>query len=503
MRSAAEFEKRYASIPVRLAMKGRSGSGVLSLAGRDTKVTLSSPEYVRERDPHTGWFDLVFEQNDGGKILLHNALTNSTGMPHGERREWEYRIFPNLVVLDAEQILPSGKVRSISFTAEGLEEIFYYELAEWQPLHGAPAGTLKALRDLRAIEKDYPRDYEYFSPRDVYLLHRLPRVMRERVGDRVYEICLGLSERHHHNAVTLAPHAVATLRFRRSVPLDTALDAVWAWRRFFQQLAMKPLPFGEMSCRGSRRAQQRSSSLYFPSMEQDAPTGSRHPIEFRASHVPYGQWKHRRKFAEAMRRWIEADERRRLFRVRVDRVLEQMRNETSSRLVMDLCAAIESLTELKGRSATSDEAVAMIADAAIAAGAKTKPAVPEERIRGILGLLQHQSLSQRMKLLAAEAEPEVTKGNAREIIRLARDLRNFEAHGSYWDEMTLPLVAPTLDALASLCVLWDLKTSGFAAAFDDRELLAARRADWAARELKVRLSPTRRKQERVRGSAAG
>lgn len=490
MRSAAEFEKRYASVPVRLAMKGRSGSGVLSLAGPDTQVTLSSSEYQRERDPHTGWFDLVLEQNNGAKILLHNALTNTTGMPHGERREWEYRIFPNLVVLDAEQILPSGKVRSISFTADGLEDIFYYELAEWQSLHGAPARTLKALRNLRSIEKVYPRDYEYFSPRDVYLLHRLPRVLRERVGDRIYEIWLGLSERHHHNALTLAPRAIATLRFDRAVPLDTALDAVWAWRRFFQQLAMKPLPFGEMSCRGSGRRQQRSSDLYFPNMEQDAPKASRHPIEFRASHVPYGQWKHRRKFAEAMRRWLEADERRRLFRARVDRVLEQMRHETSSRLVMDLCAAIESLTELKGPSAVSDKDVAAIADAAGAAAAKATPPIPKDRVRGLLALLQHQSLPQRMKLLAAALEPELDKADAREIIKSARDLRNFEAHGSYWDEMTMPLVAPTLDALASLCVFWDLKTSGFPAAFDDRELLAARRTDWAARELKVRLSQT-------------
>jgi hypothetical protein len=45
-----------------------------------------------------------------------------------------------------------------------------------------------------------------------------------------------------------------------------------------------------------------------------------------------------------------------------------------------------------------------------------------------------------------------------------------------------------LDALASLCVFWDLKTSGFPAEFDDGQLLATRRAHWAARELGARLS---------------
>ena len=47
--------------------------------------------------------------------------------------------------------------------------------------------------------------------------------------------------------------------------------------------------------------------------------------------VPYGGWRHRRKFAAAMRRWLEPDQQRRLFRVRVDRVLEAKRKDASDR----------------------------------------------------------------------------------------------------------------------------------------------------------------------------
>ena len=188
-----------------------------------------------------------------------------------------------------------------------------------------------------------------------------------------------------------------------------------------------------------------------------------------------------------MRQWLERDDSRRLFRVRLDRVLERMRTEASTKLVADLCSAIESLTELRAPSTLSDADLTAIVEAAAKAGTEATPAVPRDRLLGILSLLQHQSLPQRLKMLAAAIESEVPKKDAKAVIKIARDLRTFEAHGDHWDEMTVPLVAPALDMLASMCVLWDLTTCGMPASFEDRRLSASSRAHWFAQELSTRL----------------
>ncbi|MET3469512.1 hypothetical protein ABIC78_000014 [Novosphingobium sp. 1529] len=487
MRTASELEAAYSREPVRLLADDNKGSGVLSLSGRCTVVTLTADNFLNERDLDTGWFDLTLETNNGSKILLHNALTSQSGMPHGERREWEFTIFPNIVLFNAETVLPGGRVREIQFTADGLEDIFYYEIAEWQSLYKATPDTLKQVRALRDVERLYPRDYAYFSPESVYIVHRLPRVLRERVGNVTYEIFLGHSQSHHRKSLTISSVAIATIRFADEVSIDEALNAAWAWRRFFQQIAMRSLPFTTLSCRGKTKRGDRHSDIYLSNMETVIPRDRNEMFDFGPRDVPYGQWKHRKKFATVMRQWLERDNSRRLFRVRLDRVLERMRKESSTKLVADLCSAIESLSELRAPSTLSDADLTAIVDAAAKAGTEATPAVPRDRLLGILSLLQHQSLPQRLKMLAAAIVSEVPKKDAKMVIKIARDLRTFEAHGDHWDEMTVPLVAPVLDMLASMCVLWDLTTCGMPASFDDRRLSASSRAHWFAQEIRSRL----------------
>lgn len=487
MRKASELEAAYSREPVRLLADDNKGTGVLSLSGRSTVVTLTADNFLNERDPDTGWFDLTLETNNGSKILLHNALTSQSGMRHGERREWEFTIFPNIVLFNAETVLPGGRVREIQFTADGLEDIFYYEIAEWQSLYKATPDTLKQVRALRDVERLYPRDYAYFSPESVYIVHRLPRVLRERVGNATYEIFLGHSQSHGRKSLTISSVAIATIRFADEVSIDDALDAAWAWRRFFQQIAMRSLPFTTLSCRGKTKRSDRHSDIYLSNMETAISRDRNEMFDFGPRDVPYGQWKHRKKFATVMRQWLERDDSRRLFRVRLDRVLERMRTESSTKLVADLCSAIESLSELRAPSTLSDADLTAIVDAAAKAGTEATPAVPRDRLLGILSLLQHQSLPQRLKMLAAAIESEVPKKDAKAVIKIARDLRTFEAHGDHWDEMTVPLVAPALDMLASMCVLWDLTTCGMPASFEDRRLSASSRAHWSAQQLSTRL----------------
>jgi hypothetical protein len=474
MYSAKQLEKEFANESVRLAMPGVEGNGVLALKGRNTFASITASEWIGDGDPITGWFDLVLEQANGSKVLLHNALTTSSGIVNRDRREWKIDVFPNIVVLRAEHILPSNKIRTIQFTAKGLEDLFYYEIAEWHSLYRASPNAIKSIKQLRQIERAYPRKYEYFSPRSVYLIHELPRVLRERVGNRTYEIFLGHSESHSGRSLMIKPLVIGTIQFDETVSIDIALDAVWAWRRFFGQIAMKPLPFQALSCRAKIRRTDQSSDLYLPNMNVRNSEADRHIFEFGPGNVPYGQWKHRKKFSDVMRRWLELDSKRRPFRVRLENVLEEMQRESSPRLIAALCGAIESLSEMQQQSALNNKDFEDMIAAAAAVGANATPPVLSDRIRGVLSMLQYRSLPQRLKLVAAALEPTLPKPDARNLIKIALKIRTFEAHGDHWD-VTIPPVTPALEMLASMCVLWDLTTSGMPAVYDERKLTAASR----------------------------
>lgn len=161
-----------------------------------------------------------------------------------------------------------------------------------------------------------------------------------------------------------------------------------------------------------------------------------------------------------------------------------MRESHSSRLVADLCAAVESLTELRAPSTLADADLMAMVDAAAAAGAGAAPPAPRDRIEGLLALLHHQSLPQSLKTLAKTIETAVPKKDAQAVIGNALRLRKFEAHGDHWDEMTMPRIGPTLELLASMYVLWDLTTAGMPVSFDDRRLSASSRAHWFAQEMR-------------------
>jgi hypothetical protein len=475
MRDATELERSYARVPVRLKDDLNQGHGVLALAGKDTALTITASEHFQERDPDTGWFDVILEENNGSSILLLNSLIMRSSMPHEDRQEWEFDIFPNIIAFDAKPILPDGNIREITFTLDRLNDVFYYEIAEWQSLYQASTDTERSLKALRTRKRPYPRGYAFFKPREVYIIHSLPRVLRERVGNRVYEIFVGHS--HHRGRARLKIEAVviATIKFDAPVGLGEAIDEVWNWRRFFQQLAMGPMRLTSMSCRRRRDRRIRSSDIYLPNLDRTpSADDSFSPFHFGPRDIPYGDWKDRRRFGSAMRRWLELDAQRRMFRVRLDRVLEQT-GETSTALIADLCAAIETLDELRNPSTLKANELQLIVEAAARAGAQASPPVPQERIEGLLGMLQFQSLPQRLKKLAKQLREHIPKPIANEVIGHALRFRKFQAHGGSWDEMRIPLISPTLQVLAGMCVMWDLTTSGFPVRHGDRSLNAAGR----------------------------
>jgi hypothetical protein len=259
--------------------------------------------------------------------------------------------------------------------------------------------------------------------------------------------------------VLIEPMVLATIKFDTKVPLTDAIDEVWTWRRFFHQLAMRPLALTAIECRPSSRSRAPASDVYLSNLDNPPKLDTGYP-RFSARNVPFNTWRDRKKLATFMRAWLERDEQRRQFRSRLDHVLDKMQSVTSTSLVAELCSAIETLEELRKPSELAAADLSKMIDAAAAVGATTLPPVPRERVKGLLGLLLHQSLPQSLKALAAELGDVVPMPLSRDVIRHARDFRTFDAHGGSWEELRVPLVMPTLHVLAAMCVLWDLKTSG-------------------------------------------
>lgn len=485
MRSRSELEEQYSNTPVRLPKKN-TGHGVISLRGRDTSLRMTTSENLDENEPDTGWYDLLIKENNGQKILLLNALTTSSRALIEKRDEWQFDIFPNIVVLNAELLSSGGMVREITLQIDDLNDIFYYNKAEWHSLRSVSPETINSLREIRKIKRPYSRRYDYFYPTDVYLIHRLPRVLRERVGDKVYEVFVGSTEQHSPHKLNIQSTVLASIRFDQPVAIPDAIDAAWAWRRFFHQLAMHPMPIKAISCRSKKSARTPSSDIYLPNIDEEKSPDSSDIFRLRPFHIPYGAWKDRKKFAGAMRKWLELDEKRSSFRVKLDHVMDEMREISSPSLIADLCSAIESLEELRSPSALKDTDLEKMVAAAATVGEKITPPVLPDRIRGLLTLLQHQSLPQRLKVLATAVEAQIPREVSRRVIKHARDFRTREAHGGGWDEMTRPFVTPTLHVLASMCVLWDLTTSGLPASDGNRRLNAITRANLNSAELMAR-----------------
>lgn len=486
METFESLEEKFRTEQLRL-LRPCSGQGVLNLSGPTTTLRLTSTAHLKGQHSLTGWFDLLLERTNGEKVLVHNGITTSSkGIPHPHRGDWEYRIFPNIIAFDAAALLPKKKVGRLTFTADGLEDLFSYDLLEWQSLYKVDPMAKKAIKDLRKTERAYSRSYDTFSPREIYIVHELPVVLSIPVSDKKYEIYVGMSIHRKRNGIDIRPIVHASITFGAAVSIDDALDAAWAWRRFFNQIAMEPLPFTSLSCSARKRKAGQSSELYLPNVEARHRRSNPRLFTFRPGYVPYGEWKNRKKFALAMQKWLEADESRRLFRVRLDRVLEESLDTASPRLIAELCNAVDTLAEFKKSTKLTAGDIDTIVTAAEAAAQSAEIDIQPSRIKGVLSLLQHQSLPQKLKALIADLDIAPKKDLSR-VMQLAQRFRTFDAHGEHLGEMTTPLVGLTLEALKNICVVWDQKTSGMPAAYEGRSLLAADAARFGIREICARL----------------
>lgn len=458
MRSFKQLENDYARTLVTLEQCGTRGAGVLALKGPETRLTLTTPEMLREGCHPNGWFDLRLKSSKGEGIFLHNALFLTQTMPNKRHPEYEDTIYPNMVAFGTESFTANGEVQAISFTTEKLADFFNYEVVEWQSLHQVPADALKALKQIRTYEKKYPREYEFFNPTNIYLVHELPPVLTFRVEDRTYEVFVGAASRLHWNAAQVSVHPVATIRFEKPIKISDGLDHVWEWRRFFTQLAMERLPFNGISLGSGHSMKTVPADLYLPGFKEESPRKNR-PFAFYPGVAPFTSWGERDSLARLMKGWLEKQPQRQRFRTNLDHVVCAMQDSVDLDHILTLAAGLESLDEFD-QAIYSKADIEVLARGASAAAKEAGVDVAIERITGVLGLLRKQNLRRRLEALWTATAALVPHHDGREFVRSVYGLRNGAAHPSSNAFASSRQLSPVIQAFASLCAVWDLMSSG-------------------------------------------
>lgn len=452
------IESGQPTTSVFIDMPGIQGSGMLELKGDKTRAVLNTSEAFRFGAKRSGWFDVRLRDGDGKRILLHNAISLETRMPHAERSDYGETLFPNIIVFEADCLGKGDMVRKVSFSTAKLADFFHYQHYEWHSMYRADAKVRRSIRDLRRMPQIYPREYDVFAPDDVYVTHRVPTGIKFRVDDRVYRASSYLGGGSNgFNKVTLQSEAFAEISFDRPISIDAALDHVWDWRRFFQQLAMEPLPVLSMSLKGTARNDHRWASVLMPNLSRE-PGANTNIRSFNAGEAPFNDWSERHNLAKLMQAWLSKNAERRLFRAMVDNVLTAPHGIELNH-INGLTAAIDSLNELKG-TAVSKEDLDVLAAGAVAAARAHNIDVPETRINAVIGGMKNQPLRQKLKATAKPLASILTSKDANRLITEVLELRRTSAHGHAVADMTLPTLMPTVRALVGLCVMWDLATCG-------------------------------------------
>jgi hypothetical protein len=469
MESFTELATRYRRVAVHGLETGADLSGTLELAGDETMAHLSSKQEIGSEGNEKGWFDLNVVGPSGIRILLHNALLRSQtdhGLSNGfTSARTSYAIFPNLVVFDTGGVTTDGKVRAISFTADGFEAFFAYGALErlyLEPGDDQLKALLKAKRRLL-------RKTDLFNPHEIHLRHGYGAPVKFRRDDARYDVQMSSRASWRGNQERFELIATATIQFDTLIDIDLAIERVWEWGWFFGQLAFNPLPLTALGVPGSLRKPGRSADFYLPSM---ADRDKLRCPNWQTVSVPFCRWRERGQLQAAMQGWFAHCRSRETFRGLVANVLNSARQRIDVRHIISLCAAIESLDELTGPSPLRRNDIKAMVRAAQSAAIESGSSVDPARIASALAMLVRPSLKHRLEQLGA-AVPFIAADDLKLLFLKVQNLRNGSAHGQAYALMESGLIAPTTIALTALCVLYDLTTSGIPVTFRDRSQLEA------------------------------
>ncbi|NRP70711.1 hypothetical protein ILFOPFJJ_01592 [Ensifer psoraleae] len=462
MRTFEEIRRKFRAIGVRAA-DDPDLAGVINLNGPESLLVLSGDNPYWHKKGANGWFDVTVEAANGDILLLHNAIETKHST-HSHNRKAETHIYPNVVVIGQRKNLK--EVKFIGFKLVGLKHFFHYEHIEFQDLWRAPPELMKALLALRKSNAEWlsaefggtERKDELFHPGALYITHRVPRAFKFRLHTRCYEIGFGGHSRGlGWGNIEIQVDPVAQISFDEPVNLDQALDAVWEWQNFFVQIAMEPMPVEAISTRADK-GEQSPAHVYLPVSEEPSKNSELRGLH--PAYIPYNRWNERQKLATAMRGWLEKQDERRQFRAVLGRVIRDMHRRSDIENVLRLCAAIESLPELDQGSDVSKKHIKDMAAGALSIAVRDNIPVSGERIQNALSVLRRSSLPARLRHLSEKLQHLLSLDDCKLIANAAHGLRNTAAHGRAHVSFQNPLVAPVVTALAAMCAVYDLSTSG-------------------------------------------
>lgn len=488
MKSFAELESSFGDNNVS-AIDDRNLSGYMKLAGPNTTLILSGEHsYYQTRD-HNGWFDVTVETTNGRHILLHKSVETLSRM-HGHNRKAETHIFPNVVVFG--ECANLQKVKSISFQIDRLRHFFNYEHIEHQSLWHAPQEILQAIKSIRrsnterysgkSVEAEF--EHDFFKPSEIYIHHRVLRAFKFQQHDRYYEIGFGgFRKGSGWGGVQIEVEPVARISFGHSINLDDALDAVWEWQLFFEQIAMEEMPMKAIATRATPNGGN-FNEIYLPLSERPRDDPDHQMFGLHPSRIPYNRWDHRHKLAGCMKLWLEKQNERKQFRSHLGRVIREANHGYDIDQIVRLCSAIESLSEIKVPSGISKSQVREMSSAATALALENGWEIPATQVQNALSALRRPSLPARLKQMSKALHAILKEEDCGLVIGLAHELRNIAAHGKSHDDYKNPIVGPTVAALTAMCTLFDLHSCGFHKSQDHASLNCLERWNYAVADIR-------------------
>lgn len=364
-------------------------------------------------------------------------------------------LFPNMLVDNAEALDSDNRLQRISFGLDGWHACFAYNYVESLNVFGSPSESLSKALD--TARYDFARD-EPFEPHDVYVVNDLGTLVDFEVDGRQYTIFAGWRTRSgSRDRLDVQVQLIGTITFPEPVDLETATDACWDWRRYFNQMAMASLPFTGMAVAATTDPMSPRGNLYLPN--ERGSSSRRTDRRADSYHMPMNQWHERIEAGEAMRSWLARQEDRRVFRAALDRVLARPGHVAIEDAVA-LCAGVDSLAELSTRESLPRQVLNEMAEAAIAAAAASGLQLDANRVRGLLGSLQNEDLRRRLKRLAEIAAPETDQELVDRWIEILLPIRLFGAHGRTPATDNDLIAGPAVEALMALCARYDLQSAG-------------------------------------------
>src|SRR3569833_2670460 len=412
MKSFENLEREHSQSTDRfLETNTVTASGVLVLIVYQSVLVLSSSDNLEFFHIESGWFNLKLQGANGQTILLQNALTilSSTHHQSQSRPEFTEKIFPNVVVFNAQFLEEEACINRISFSFPAMKFFFHYQFMERFGVHNADITLMETIEILR---KKKNRKSDFSNPTELYIVHHPEDdLLNFEIDGRQYSVSLttrtnGLAM----NQIDVVAEPIGTIAF------------VLECRRFIEQKTKTTKNKTTVSVRSPKSPPYQSSDVYLPIVDKTM-------CDIRPYEIPLNRRENSNELAKVTREWLLQEDTRRIFRVSLSRVIERSRHCESLDDIVTMCAAIESMSELKEPSSLLPAHIEIISNAAVSEANKHNIAIDSTRLTGALKLSENQSLPRQLKVLTAMLPAALPKKDVDRVMKVVLDLRKVAAHG--------------------------------------------------------------------------